>query len=131
MASRTIKDENNYTRYNFEAKPYESFSANGGHRHHFVPAKALKDNGFNSNTAYCIRMMAEDHWNTGSYGSATYVKESSELLSRGQYQAALQKEVDDLQSENDCEGIAGNLQQKYYDEVIICLFQYESLFGIN
>ena len=125
------KDENNYTRYNFEAKPYESFSANGGHRHHFVPAKALKDNGFNSNTAYCIRMMAEDHWNTGSYGSATYVKESSELLSRGQYQAALQKEVDDLQSENDCEGIAGNLQQKYYDEVIICLFQYESLFGIN
>ena len=76
-------------------------------------------------------MMAEDHWNTGSYGSAPYVKESSELLSRGQYQAALQKEVDDLQSENDCEGIAGNLQQKYYDEVIICLFQYESLFGIN
>ena len=76
-------------------------------------------------------MMAEDHWNTWSYGSATYVKESSELLSRGQYQAALQKEVDDLQSENDCEGIAGNLQQKYYDEVIICLFQYESLFGIN
>ena len=125
------KDENNYTRYNFEAKPYESFSANGGHRHHFVPASALNDNGFNSDTAYCIRMMVADHRKTGSYGSATYVKESSELLSRGQYQAALQKEVDDLQSENDCEGIAGNLQQKYYDEVIICLFQYESLFGIN
>ena len=31
----------------------------------------------------------------------------------------------------DCEGIAGNLQQKYYDEVITCLINYEKLFGIN
>lgn len=53
------------------------------------------------------------------------------LLSNKKYQDALQKEVDDLQSEYDCEGIAGSLQQKYYDEVVTCLIKYEALFGIN
>lgn len=116
---------------NFEAKPYNGFTANGRHRHHFVAKTALQNNGFNTNTAYCIRMMTEDHRKTGSYGSSIYVAESSNLLSNGQYQDALQKEVNDLQSQYDCDGIAGNLQQKYFDEVIICLLQYEALFGIN
>jgi len=125
------ENEDNFTRYNFEAKPYNSFTANGGQRHHFIPATSLRNNGFDSNTAYCIRMMTADHKKTGSYGSSTYVSAMSNLLSSGKYQDALQKEVDDLQSKYDCEGIAGNLQQKYYDEVIICLVQYEALFGIS
>lgn len=124
-------NEDNFTRYNFAAKPYDSFTANGGQRHHFIPANSLRNNGFNSNTAYCIRMMTADHRKTGSYGSSTYVSKITNLLSNGEYQEALQTEVDDLQSKYDCEGIAGNLQQKYYDEVIICLYQYELLFGIN
>lgn len=124
-------NENNFTRYNFEAKPYNSFSANGGQRHHFVPATSLNNNGYDSNTAYCIRMMTEDHKKTGSYGSSTYVAAMTNLLSNKKYQDALQKEVDDLQSEYDCEGIAGSLQQKYYDEVVTCLIKYEALFGIN
>lgn len=124
-------NEDNFTRYNFEAKPYNSFTANGGQRHHFIPATSLRNNGFDSNTAYCIRMMTADHRKTGSYGSSTYVSNITNLLSNGDYQEALQTEVDDLQSEYDCEGIAGNLQQKYYDEVITCLYQYEILFGIN
>ncbi len=124
-------NEDNFTRYNFEAKPYRSFSANGGQRHHFVPAKSLNNNGFDSNTAYCIRMMTEDHKKTGSYGSSTYVTVMTNLLSNKKYQDALQKEVNDLQSKYDCEGIAGNLQQKYYGEVITCLIKYEELFEIN
>lgn len=76
-------------------------------------------------------MMTEDHKKTGSYGSSTYVAAMTNLLSNKKYQDALQKEVDDLQSEYDCEGIAGSLQQKYYDEVVTCLIKYEALFGIN
>ncbi len=124
-------NEENYTRYNFEAKPYNSFTANGGQRHHFIPATSLRKNNYNSDTAYSIRMMTEDHKKTGSYGNSKYVSEMTSLLSKGRYQDALQKEVDNLQSQYDCEGIAGNLQQKYYNEVVTCLYQYENLFGIN
>lgn len=124
-------NEENFTRYNFEAKPYTSFTANGGQRHYFVPATSLRSNGYDSNTAYCIRMMTKDHYNTGSYGSSAYVAVMTNLLSNQKYQDALQKEVDDLKSKYDCEGIAGSLQQKYYDEVITCLINYEALFGIN
>ncbi len=123
--------KDNYTRYNFEAKPYSGFKANGGERHHFVPKKALSDNGFNSNTAYCIRMMTEDHRKTGSYGSSTYVKKQSDLLSQKKYEKALQNEVADMKSKMECEGIAGSLQQKYYNEILVCLLEYEKLFGIN
>ncbi len=124
-------NKNDYTRYNFEAKPYNSFSANGGHRHHFIPAASLNANGFNSDTAYCIRMMVADHQKTGSFGSSSYVANITNLLSSRKYQEALQTEVNDLQSKYDSEGIAGNLQQKYYYEVVTCLYQYEILFGIN
>ncbi len=124
-------NEDNFVRYNFEAKPYKSFSANGGQRHHFVPATSLRSNDYDSNTAYCIRMMTEDHKKTGSYGSSKYVAEMTNLLSDQKYEDALQKEVDDLKSKYDCEGIAGNLQQKYFDEVVTCLIKYESLFEIN
>lgn len=125
------EDENNFTRYNFEAKPYNKFTANGGQRHHFIPATSLKKNSFSSNKAYCIRMMTEDHKKTGSYGSSKYVSSITKLLNDKKYEDALQTEVDDLQSKDDCEGIAGNLQQKYYDEVITCLCEYEKLFGIS
>lgn len=124
-------NENNYTRYNFEAKPYNRFGANGGQRHHFVPSTSLSENSFNSNTAYCIRMMTEDHKKTGSYGNSQYVSDTTALLKNQKYKEALQKEVDDLKSKDDCEGIAGSLQQKYYDEVITCLIEYKALFGIN
>ena len=54
------------SRYNFEAKPYDSFSANGGQRHHFVASAALSKNNFDYRKAYCIRMMTADHRETGS-----------------------------------------------------------------
>ena len=126
-----VDNDYEYKRYNFEAEPYTSLTANGGQRHHFVPATALNNNGFNSNTAYCIRMITADHYNTGSYGSSTYVRNSSNLLASGQYDEALQMEVDDLKSEMDSEGGTQTLQQKYYNEVVICLVQYELLFGIS
>lgn len=56
---------------------------------------------------------------------------SPQTFSRYEKQEALQTEVNDLQSKYDSEGIAGNLQQKYYYEVVTCLYQYEILFGIN
>lgn len=125
-----INKNNNY-RYNFDAQPYNSFTANGGQRHHFVSQSALNSNGYNSNTAYCIRMMTADHRKTGSYGNTSYVNQESQMLKNRQYEALLQKEVNDLKSKQDCDGIAGTLQQKYNDEVVTCLFQYERLFGIR
>lgn len=124
-------NKNNYYRYNFDAQPYNSFTANGGQRHHFVSRSALNSNGYNSNTAYCIRMMTADHRKTGSYGNTSYVNQESQMLKNRQYEALLQKEVNDLKSKQDCDGIAGTLQQKYNDEVVTCLFQYERLFGIR
>lgn len=125
------KGEDDQTRYNFEAKPYSSFTANGGDRHHFIPAAALQDNGWNSNQAYCIRMMVEDHKKTASYGNAPYVTTISSFLKRGLYTDAIQLEVNDLKSRTDSEGIYSNLQQKYYDAVIICIQQYQILFGVE
>lgn len=124
-------NKNDYVRYNFDAQPYNSFSANGGQRHHFVSKSALTSNGYNANNAYCIRMMTEDHMRTGSYGSPTYVSQESTLLKNRLYESLLQKEVNDLKSAQDSEGIAGSLHQKYYNEVVTCLYQYEGLFGIN
>lgn len=54
----------------------------------------------------------------------------SDLLKNKKYEEALQKEVDDFKSNNDTEGIAGSLLQKYYNEVVICLANYTKLFGI-
>ena len=76
-------------------------------------------------------MMFADHILTPSYGSPTYVKKLSSLLANGEYEKVLRTEVQGLQNEYDCDGIAGNLQQKYFDEVITCLIQYEKLFGIS
>lgn len=129
--SLSNKGEDDQTRYNFEAKPYSSFTANGGHRHHFIPSKALQQNGWNTNTAYCIRMMVEDHQKTASYGSSEYVATISYFLESGQYQEAIQKEVNDLKARSDCEGIYRNLQEKYYNEVVTCILQYEALFGVE
>lgn len=123
--------EDNYTRYNFEAGPYQPLAANGGQRHHFIPATSLRSTGFNSSTAYCIRMMTADHIITPSYGSSSYVKSITDLLKDKKYEDALRKEVEGLQGKMDSEGLAGNLQQKYYNEVIICLYQYEILFDIS
>ena len=103
----------------------------GGQRHHFVSQSTLSSNSYNSNTAYCIRMMTADHRKTGSYGNSSYVNQESQMLRNRQYEALLRKEVDDLKSKQDCDGIAGTLQQKYNDEVVTCLFQYERLFGIR
>lgn len=132
-ATRNFNNTNvvSYTRYNFDAKPYNQFTPNGGQRHHFIPAAALRNNGFDANSAYCIRMMTADHYLTGSYGSYSYVSDTSNLLSNGRYEDALQKEVNDLKSKMDCEGIAGNLQQKYYTEVVTCLYEYEKLFNLR
>lgn len=124
------KNENDYYRYNFAANSYTSLTANGGQRHHFVSKAALSENGYNTNTAYSIRMMTADHRNTGSYGSSTYVKQESTLLKNRQYEDLLQKEVNDLKAKPDCDGIERNLQLKYHMEIITCLVHYEDLFGI-
>lgn len=58
-----------YQRYNFEVDRYKDLDALGGQRHHFVSATPLRNAGFNSNYAPCIRMLAKDHFNTPSYGS--------------------------------------------------------------
>ena len=62
-------------------------------------------------------MMTADHRKTGSYGNSSYVNQESQMLRNRQYEALLRKEVDDLKSKQDCDGIAGTLQQKYNDEV--------------
>lgn len=123
------RNKENLIRYNFEAKPYRRFGPNGGQRHHFIPAKSLRENGFNSDMAYCIRMMTEDHRKTGSYGSSAYVRDTTNLLRERKYREALQKEVRDLQSSYDCDRV-GTLEQKYYDQVFTCLYEYERLFGV-
>jgi len=123
--------EDNYTRYNFEAKPYSDFTANGGQRHHFIPSTSLSRNGFNSNAAYCIRMMTADHQRTGSYGNSSHVSDITSLLSNKQYVEALRYEVADMQSHYDSEGTGKTLENKYYNQIVICLMQYEYFFGIR
>ena len=76
-------------------------------------------------------MMTEDHKRIGSYGSSSYVSEMTALLKDKKYVEALQKEVDDLKAKMDSEGVFGTLQQKYYYEVVTCLYNYEKLFGVQ
>lgn len=127
-------DKDNHVRYNFDAGPYSTISANGGERHHFVSSYALGNTGYNTSSAYAIRMMYDDHIKTGSWGSSasstTYRNEEVSLINNGKYQDLLQKEVDDLKSKRDSEGSRMNLCSKYYDEVIECLYAYEKLFGL-
>lgn len=125
------KNKEDRVRYNFDAQPYNKFTANGGNRHHFIPANSLLRNGFNTNTAYCIRMMVADHKKTGSYGNSSYVATVTSLLQAKKYREALQHEVNDLKSKPDSEGYHGSLQQKYYNEVVTCLVEYEKLFGLR
>lgn len=128
----TNKDEKTeLSRYNFEANAYNKMEANGGQRHHFIPAKSLSTNGFNTGSAYCIRMMTDDHYNTGSYGSAQHVSTITTLLSKRAYHDAIQHEVDDFKSQDDSEGIYRNLQEKYYYEMIDCIYYYKQLFGLD
>lgn len=124
-------ESNRNTRYNFESKPYNRLTANGGQRHHFIPAASLTANGFNSNEAYCIRMMTADHKLTGSYGSSSYVRNITTLLSNGQYHDAIEHEVNDLKATSDSEGQYTSLQQKYYVHVINCIYYYKQLFGLT
>lgn len=111
-------------------KPYNAFTANGGHRHHFIPAKSLTSNSFSAQTAYCIRMLADDHRRTESNGNSTYVAQTTTLLKNQKYEDALQREVDDFRSKADSEGIYGSLLDKYVDQVSLCLYYYEKLFGL-
>lgn len=122
-------------RFNFAAGKYNSLEAKGGERHHFVSQDALKSGNYSTNTAYCIRMTRDDHMKTGSYGSSTasrtYREEEKKLLKDKKYRELLQKEVDDFKAKKDPDGEFKNLSVKYYDEILICLAQYEKLFGIN
>lgn len=127
--------DNDITRYNFSVGAYSSITANGGERHHLVSSSALSKAGFNTNTAAVIRMITRDHANTSSWGSGTEqsnfrIKELT-LIQSGNYQQLLQLEVDGLKRSVDSEGIYPNLQQKYYDEVLVALFIMEEYFGIN
>lgn len=76
-------------------------------------------------------MMTDDHYNTGSYGSAQHVSTITTLLSKRAYHDAIQHEVDDFKSQDDSEGIYRNLQEKYYYEMIDCIYYYKQLFGLD
>ena len=127
--------KDNQIRFSFAAGQYNSLDAKGGERHHFVSQDALKSGNYSVNTAYCIRMTRDDHMKTGSYGSSTvsraYREEEKKLLKDKKYRELLQKEVDDFKAKKDPDGKFKNLSVKYYDEILICLAQYEKLFGIN
>lgn len=125
-----LGDDHEYKRYNFDAKPYNMFSANGGHRHHFVSATALNRKGYNSNAAYCIRMMVPDHYLTGSYGNSAYVAQETSLILSDRFVDLINKEINDLQAKQDSEGTNMNLQQKYFYEVVACIDYYQTLFEI-
>lgn len=122
--------EDDYFRYNFVAGPYGSLYAKGGQRHHFIPAYSLNNNGFDSSTAYCIRMMTADHKKTASYGSPSHVATITSLLASNRYEDAIQTEVDSLQTKPDTDGIYDSLADKYVYEIIDCIYAYELLFGI-
>lgn len=128
------KGDDDRFRYNFAHGPYNKLDANGGERHHFVSKKALDTTGYDSKTAYAIRMIYEDHKLTGSWGSSNLAKdyrdEEIKLLKNGDFEELLQKEVDDLKAKDDPDGEYNNLQQKYYDAVIYSLYEYEQLFGV-
>ncbi|TQK62026.1 hypothetical protein FB479_106109 [Brevibacillus sp. AG162] len=121
-----------HQRYNFEVDTYKNLKPKGGQRHHLVSAKALDDAGFNSGNAPCIRMMAEDHYNTPNYGgNKSFRDKELNYLQNEQYEELLQFEVDALKDAEDSEGRYRNLQRKYYDAIIEALAQYHDYFGIE
>lgn len=126
-------NENNKVRYNFAAGSYgdPTFTSNGGHKHHFVAKVALVANGYDSDDAYAIRMLAPDHRKTASYGNPEYTTLITQLLANGQYEDALQMEVDNFKSIRDTQDNMGNFQQKYYNEIMGCLYYYSNLFDIE
>ncbi len=123
--------EDSHIRYNFVAGPYNAITPMGGDRHHFIPAASLRANGYDSGTAYAIRMVRLDHHKTGSYGSSSYVSECTSLLANKEYLALMQHEVNDLKSIADPDGRYTNLQTKYYYEIVECALAYDKLFGSN
>lgn len=128
-------NEEDLVRYNFEAGPFNNLAANGGERHHFVSRDALDATGYNSNIAYAIRMMYDDHIKTGSWGSYTsskeYREEEKRLIKAMKFKELLQKEVDDLKAKKECEGTGISLCSKYYEQVVSCLAMYEKMFGLR
>lgn len=123
--------EDSHIRYNFVAGPYNAITPMGGDCHHFIPAASLRANGYDSGTAYAIRMVRLDHHKTGSYGSSSYVSECTSLLANKEYLALMQHEVNDLKSIADPDGRYTNLQTKYYYEIVECALAYDKLFGSN
>lgn len=125
--------ENDKVRYNFGTGTYSTMASLGGEKHHFVSSAALTANDYNKWTAPAMRMIYADHRKTPSCGggSASYIATEKSLLSSKQYQKLLQFEVDGMKNTADTEGLYSNLQLKYYDEIIVMLFEYEKLFGMR
>lgn len=116
-------------RTNYEAGAYNKLPANGGQRHHLIPKTSLDRAGFNSNSAYVMRMNAADHTKTASYGNSSYVAQITEMLLSKQYKQAIDKEVSELRSRKSADG-KYSLYAKYYDPAYICVREYKRLFGI-
>ena len=125
----TNRDNDRTYRTNYEAGPYSSLTASGGQRHHFIPATALTNNGFSSQSAYCIRMTTADHYLTASYGSSAYVNQISNLLAAEEYADAIKRERDEMKNRMDSTG-TWSLYAKYYDGVVACVRYYKDLFGV-
>lgn len=127
-------NEEDYIRYNFDADDYNILQAKGGQRHHFVSNYALSSCRYNADTAPAIRMMAADHIYTPNWGSSAsavaFRNEEIRLIGAKRYEELLQMEVNGLKATPDSEGKYSNLQQKYYDEVIIALYLAEIYFDI-
>ena len=126
--------KDNFIRINSTAGSYSSLSAKGGERHHLISQSTLKKFNYSIYSAYCIRMTKKDHMLTGNYGnyssSIQFRKEEEELLKNKKYSELIKKEVNDLKSANDPDRISDNLAEKYFDELALCIYQYERLFGI-
>lgn len=123
--------EDDQCRYNFVAGSYTSIEARGGERHHFVSREALSAYGYNTNNAYCIRMIQADHYNTASHGNSDFVAEEKAYFANGDYEGLIDREVLELKAEKDSEGEYMSLWHKYYDEVFICYAAYAVLFGVT
>ncbi len=53
--------EDDQCRYNFVVGSFAGIQARGGDRHHYISKAALGEYHYNTNQAYCIRMLVKDH----------------------------------------------------------------------
>lgn len=113
--SQTFSGSASTVRWNFVGGAYGTIPAYGGHVHH-CPADSI--NGLTTYSGPAIKMLVEDHKKTASYGSSTsaqqYRNKQKELINNGQFDKAMQMDVDNLR----------NLFGSKYDKAIAQMIDY-------